>query len=127
MSTSSYTPTIFELKMYYKYVSDHINQTMLVEDLLKNWALSYDDIQWSYDSETDEYVDIYQWLIFPRFCRADYDKLVEAHNPILDSENETWVWITSFWSHYNLYVYPQLINILFGTNISYEDIEKISS
>jgi hypothetical protein len=51
---------------------------------------------------------------------------VEANNPILDDENETWVGITSFGSHYDLYVYPDLINILFGTNISYKDIEKIS-
>ena len=127
MSTSFYIPTITELKSYYKYVSDHINQTMLVEDLLKKWALSYDDIQWSYNSETDEFVDVYQWLVFPRFCRYNYDKLVEAHNPILDSENETWVGITSYGSHYDLYVYPQLINIIFNTNISYEDIQKISS
>ncbi len=127
MSTSFYIPTITELKSYYKYVSDHINQTMLVEDLLKKWALSYDDIQWSYDSEKDEYIDIYQWLVFPRFCRYNYDKLVEAHNPILDSENETWVGITSYGSHYDLYVYPQLINIIFNTNISYEDMQKISS
>ncbi len=116
-----------QLQHYYKYVSYHINQTMLVEDLLKKWALSYDDIQWDYNSETDEYVDIYQWLVFPRFCESDYNKLVEAHNPILDTENETWVGITSFWSHYNLYVYPELINILFWTNITYKDIEKISS
>lgn len=127
MSTSFYIPTITELKSFYKYVSDHINQTMLVEDLLKKWALSYNDIQWSYDSETDEYVDIYQWLVFPRFSRYDYDKLVEARNPILDDENETWVGITSYGSHYDLYVYPQLINIIFNTNISYEDIQKISS
>ncbi|MBP9779218.1 hypothetical protein KBD33_01175 [Candidatus Gracilibacteria bacterium] len=127
MSTSFYIPTITELKSYYKYVSDHINQTMLVEDLLKKGALSYDDIQGSYDSEKDEYIDIYQWLVFPRFCRYNYDKLVEAHNPILDSENETWVGITSYGSHYDLYVYPQLINIIFNTNISYEDMQKISS
>lgn len=100
---------------------------MLVNDLLKKSALSYDDIQWSYNSETDEYIDIYQWLVFPRFCKTDYDKLIEAHNPILDNENETWVWITSFGSHYDLYVYPELINIIFGTNISYEDIEKIKA
>lgn len=100
---------------------------MLVEDLLKKWCLNYDDIQWSYNSETDEYIDIYQWLVFPRFCESDYDKLVGANNPILDSENETWVGITSFGSHYDLYVYPELINILFGTNIRYEDIEKIKA
>lgn len=127
MSNSFYIPTITELRSYYKYVSDHINQTMLVEDFLKKWALSYGDIQWSYNSETDEFVDVYQWLVFPRFCRCDYAKLVEARNPILDSENETWVGITSYGSHYDLYVYPQLINIIFNTNISYEDIQKISS
>lgn len=118
-------PSPFQLKCYYNHVSDHVNQTMLVEDLLKKWALFYDDIQWSYNSETDEYIDIYQWLIFPRFCESDYNKLVEAHNPILDSENETWVGITSFGSHYDLYVYPELINILFWTKITYEDIKRI--
>lgn len=32
------------LHRYYKFVSSHINQTILVEKLLENEIISYDDI-----------------------------------------------------------------------------------
>lgn len=112
-------------KFHYDYVSKHVNQTMLVNDLLKNNFLDYSDIQWGYDEETEEYTDVFQWLIFPNFYGYDYKKLVEAKVPVLETDYNTWVGITSFWSHYDLYVYPELINVIFDTNIRYEDIEKL--
>lgn len=121
------TLSTFQIKNYYNYVSNHINQTCLVNDLLKKWWLTYDDIRGNYISENDEYVEIYQWLVFKNFWQKDYELLVSAHNPILDSENETWVGITSFGSHYDIYVYPELINILFWVNITYEDIERMKT
>ncbi|EKD44515.1 MAG: hypothetical protein ACD_71C00114G0013 [uncultured bacterium (gcode 4)] len=112
-------------KFHYDYVSKHINQTMLINDLLKNNFLDYSDLQWAYDSETDEYINIYQFVLFSNFYGSDFEKLIEAKIPVLDTEYGTWVWITSYGSHYDLYVYPQLINALFDTDIRYEDIEKL--
>lgn len=115
------------LSHYYKYVSSHINQTMLVDNLLKNNIISCDDIQGIYDEETEEYTEVYQWLIFNNFYSSDYEKLIAHNIPVIQSDYETWVGITSFWSHYDLYVYPQIINALFDTDISYEDIMKINA
>ena len=115
------------LSNYYKYVSSHINQTMLVEELLKKSIISYDDIEWIYNEETEEYKEVYQWLIFNNFDSRDYEKLIANNIPVIQSDYETWVGITSFWSHYNLYVYPELINVLFDLNISYEDIENMQT
>ncbi|GAB0174562.1 MAG: hypothetical protein HHAS10_04410 [Candidatus Altimarinota bacterium] len=114
------------LSNYYKYVRSHINQTMLVEELLKKSIISYDDIEGIYDEETEEYREVYQWLIFNNFDSRDYEKLIANNIPVIQSDYETWVGITSFGSHYNLYVYPELINALFDLNISYEDIQNIS-
>jgi len=36
------------------------------------------------------------------------------------------VGITSFGSHYDLYVYPELINALFGLDITYKDINRLN-
>lgn len=115
------------LSHYYKYVSSHINQTMLVDELLKKYIIPYDDIQWIYNEETEEYTEVYQWLIFNNFDSQDYSKLIANNIPVIQSEYETWVGITSFWSHYDLYVYPQIINVLFDTDISYEDIENMQT
>jgi hypothetical protein len=110
---------------HYKYVSENINQTILVHYLLQKWILDYSDLEWAYNAETDEYIDIYQWVIFPHFYGSDFEKLIEANIPVLDTEYGTWVGITSYGSHYDLYVYPELINTLFDINISYEDIHKL--
>ena len=115
------------LSNYYKYVSSHINQTMLVDELLKKSIISYDEIQWIYNEETDEYREVYQWLIFNNFYGSDYEKLIAHNIPVIESDYETWVGITSFWSHYDLYVYPQIINALFNLDISYEDIQKMQT
>lgn len=112
---------------YYKYVSVHINQTMLVDSLLKNEIISYDDILGMYNEETEEYTEVFQWLVFNNFYWDDYEKLIKAGIPVIQSDYETWVGITSFWSHYDLYVYPQLINALFDTDISYEDIQSMNN
>lgn len=110
---------------YYKYISVHINQTMLVDSLLKSNIISYDEIHGIYNEETEEYTEVFQWLVFNNFSNTDYEKLIQSGIPVIQSEYETWVGITSFWSHYDLYIYPELINALFDTNISYEDIESI--
>jgi len=52
--------------------------------------------------------------MFPRFTSCDYEKLIEAEIPVLSTEFETWVGLKLFGSPSDLYVYPELINILFG-------------
>ena len=95
------------------YVHQHIDQTYLVDNLLKKWIVDYCDLQWWQEDEYGNYPEIYQWKMFPRFCEQDYERLIKAQVPVLETEYETWVGITSFGSPYDLYVYPQLINIIF--------------
>lgn len=113
------------LQLHYKHVNSHVNQTMLVEKLLKSEIISYDDISWFYNEAMDEYTEVYQWIVFNNFSEYDYEKLIANNIPVIQSEYGNWIGITSFWSHYDLYVYPEIINALFGTNITYKDIEDI--
>ncbi len=103
------------------YVSQHLNQTFLVEFLFTiPDGISFEDIE---GAESD--TEIYQWLVFPRFSSIDLDHLITANIPVVDSDYGCWVGITSFGSHYDLYVYPELIKALFGIECSYKDIEKL--
>jgi hypothetical protein len=40
---------------------------MLVERLIEQGIVSYDEITNIYDSETDESCEVFQWLAFPNF------------------------------------------------------------
>lgn len=93
-----------------RHVSSWINQTYLVEQLLRNQSIPWDDLRWE---NPDESAHIYQWLAFNHFSICDYDRLVEAGIPVLQTELGEWVGITSFGSPYELYVYPELIEALF--------------
>ena len=96
------------------YVSCHIDQTYLVEKLLRQGIADYDDIEgWKEDKDLC-YPDIYQWKIFPKFTSFDYEKLIAAEVPVLYHEYETWVGVKHFGSPFDLYFHPELINILFG-------------
>ena len=110
---------------HYDYVSSHINQTMLVEYLLTYGIVSFDDIANFYDCSIDQYRKIFQFLAFSNFWQSDYDRLKAANIPVLDTEYGVWVGITSFGSHYDLYVYPELINALFDLDITYGDIRRL--
>jgi len=112
-------------RFHYDHVSSHINQTMLVDYLLTQGIVSYDDIANLYDSTTDQYREVFQWLAFSNFWQADYDCLKAQNIPVLNTEYGVWVGITSFGSHYHLYVYPELINALFNPDITYEDILQL--
>jgi len=98
---------------------------MLVDALLTTGLLDYSEISNAFDPETEEYREIYQWLVFPNFGYGDFEKLSTAGIPVLTSEYGTWVGITSFGSHYDLYVYPELINALFDMDIGYVDVEGL--
>lgn len=108
------------------YVRSHINQTSLVDDLLKRAIFSYDDIENCFDPETEESTEIFQWLTFQSFWESDYERLITAGIPVLTTDYGSWVGITSYGSPYILYVYPELINALFDLNITYKDIERLS-
>lgn len=108
-------------RFHLDYVSHHLNQTLLVEFLLAVPEAIYpEDLEGS-EPETE----IYQWLAFPNFRGYDLERLTEAKIPVIDSEYGAWVGITSFGSHYDLYVYPELILALFDIDCSYGDIEQI--
>lgn len=112
-------------RFHYDHVSSHINQTMLVDCLLAQGIVDYDDIANLYDSTSGECREVFQWLAFNNFWLADYGRLKVANIPVLDTELGVWVGITSFGSHYDLYVYPELINALFDLDIIYEDILRL--
>lgn len=107
-------------QFHYDYVSIHIDQTILVEYLLEEGVLPYDDLT------NDEGREVFQWLAFNNFWAADHGRLKAAKIPVLDTDGYgVWVGVTSFGSHYNLYVYPELINALFDLDITYEDIIRL--
>jgi len=95
-------------------VTSHVNQTYLVDQLLHKGVLHYDDISWLKTDTQGDDLHVYQWLVFPKFWDFHYEKLEEAQIPVLDTDHWTWVGITSFGSPYELYVYPSLIEALFG-------------
>ena len=102
------------------YVSRHINQTRLVLEWLQVNLLSYDDIiGWDEDTE------VFQWLAFNHFYETDYERLKKAGIPFLDSEFWTWVGITSYGSHYDLYVYPELLKALFDVDCDHYDLDSL--
>lgn len=80
---------------------------------------------WIYSEITDEYTEVFQWLVFNNFSELDYAKLVENNIPVIQSEYGVWVGITSFGSHYDLYVYPELIQAIFWADVSYDDIRDL--
>ena len=92
---------------------------------MKQGIISYDDITDLYNSETDEYREVFQWLAFPIFWQLDYKRLIAAHIPVIDGQYGVWVGVTSFGSHYDLYVYSELINALFDLDVVYEDILRL--
>lgn len=98
---------------------------MLVEKLLASEIISYDDISWIYNETTGEYTEVFQWLAFNNFSEWDYESLIENNIPVIQSELGNWVGITSFGSHYDLYVYPELIQAIFGVRVSYDDFQNM--
>lgn len=60
-----------------EYVSEHIDQTRLVNNLLHDGFFDYDEVL-GWDAEEDGYrSEIFEWKVFPRFLPDDYNRLVE--------------------------------------------------
>lgn len=96
---------------------------MLVNHLLSSNPDLWDDVL-GLDENADGYrPEIFQWLAFAGLAWMDYEDLIAAEIPVLDTEYGTWVGITSWGSPYEVYVYPQLIEALFGVRCRAEDIE----
>lgn len=123
----------------YNIVSNHLGQTSLVNKLLENWTIdksliqykkidneSWEEGDWYFKEDSDaELPDIYEWLIFPTFWDSEYEKLVNAWIPILRIDEEDWVGITSYGSHYDLQIYPELIRALFDIETDYQGIRAM--
>ena len=97
-----------------EFVSSHVDQTMFVNELLRDGYLDYSEIEGVEPNEEGEYPKIFQWKLFVNFNESEINRLIEAQIPVLKNCFSSWVGITSFGSPYDLYVYPELINILFG-------------
>ena len=97
-----------------KHVTNHVNQTPLVDHLLERGLLHHADFSWYEPDEDGDYPHIYQWLLFPYFKAWHYECLEIAKIPVIDYEIWTWVGITSFGMPYFADLYPSLIEAIFG-------------
>ena len=104
--------TIHEQRL--DYVSSHVDQTHLVESLFQKQLIDFEDIHGWETWENETRPDIFQWKLFTNFWTCDYERLIKAKIPVLETTFGTWVGITSFGTPYSEYVYPELINALFG-------------
>lgn len=52
----------FDLRL----ITTHVNQTYLVDNLLRKGVLEYEEILNYQENEHGDYPDIYQWLLFPK-------------------------------------------------------------
>lgn len=117
----------------YNTVSNHYGQTYLVQKLLDNWTYNTSMIQYKkYNKDDEEYEDdevslpdIYEWLVFPAFWDSDYEKLIHSWIPVLRTDEEDWVWITSWWCHYDMFIHPELIKALFDRETDYHEIVEM--
>ena len=67
-------------KHHLNYVSYHVNQTFLVDELLKNELIEHEDIHCPHED-----TEVYQWLVFNNFRQYDYEQLEKADIPFIDS------------------------------------------
>lgn len=120
----------------YNMVSNNYKQTSLVQRLLDNWTYSTSMIHCKKNNENEEehyededvevsLPDIYEWLVFPTFWDSDYEKLINSWIPVLRTNEADWVWITSWWCHYDMFIYPELIKALFDIETDYFDIAEM--
>lgn len=118
----------------YSIVEDNFSQTILVNKLLDEWLINHSLIEYHITDLTEEEeesgewensVDIYEWLVFPRLWDSDYEKLIQAWIPVLKTDYGNWVATTSYGSHYDLQIYPELIRALFDIKTDYQGIRTM--
>lgn len=118
----------------YSIVDDNFSQTKLVNNLIDDWLISPSLIEYyiaDLDDEEEESgewertFDIYEWLVFPRLWDSDYEKLIQAWIPVLKTEYGNWVGTTSYGSHYDIQIYPNLIKALFNIDTDYQGIRAM--
>lgn len=103
----------------FRFIDANFNQSDLVEYLLSEWVFSNEDIQ-----GLDEDMYIHKWFVFTRFIDEDYEKLIKAGIPILQTEYQTWVWVTSTGIALEDHFYPKLIKVLYGVDATPDDIRE---
>lgn len=118
----------------YSIVSNHFDQTILVNKLLDDWIITHSLIEYHITGLTEEEeesgewensIDIYEWLVFPELIEPDYEKLIQAWIPVLKTDYGNWVATTSYGCYYEMFIYPELIKALFDIETDYFDIAEM--
>lgn len=118
----------------YKIISNHFDQTLLVNKLLDEWIITHSLIEYNIVNLTEEEeeswewensIDMYGWLVFPDLIDSDYERLIQAGIPVLKTDYGNWVATTSYGSHYDLQIHPELIKTLFDIETDYQGIRAM--
>lgn len=103
----------------FNFIDANFDQTDLVNHLLSEWVFGNDDIQGNNDNS-----DIYQWFVFTRFIDDDYEKLVKGGIPVLKTDYQNWVWITTLNVAFEDQFYPKLIKVLYWVDAEPSELAK---
>lgn len=118
----------------YNIVTNHFEQTSLVNRLFDDWIISHSFIEYHITGLTEEEeesgewensIDIYEWLVFPELIESDYEKLIQAWIPVLKTDYGNWVATTSYGCHYDMFIHPELIKALFDIETDYFEIAEM--
>lgn len=128
----------------YTIVDDNFDQTYLVTMLFdkcifNRWMIQYiheedlideeeEDLNnelYLEDFKSTDLPDIYQWIVMPELWECDFIKLLRGWIPVLRTDCGDWIGITSYWNHYDIQVYPELIKALFNIDTDYQGIRDM--
>lgn len=103
----------------YKFIDTNFDQTNLVNHLLEEGVFDNDSIEGN-----DEENDIYHWFVFTRFIDEDYEKLAEAGIPVLKTDFQNWVWVTTLNVAFEDQFYPELIKVLYWVDATPKELAQ---
>ena len=90
-------------------LSESIDKTSLVQNLLYNNIIYPEDIEWWFEADNkyndDMHPEINYWGLFPSFQGYDYERLIAASFPVLTCELWSWVGLTDNRSVTDVYTY----------------------
>ena len=80
---------MMQLEKTQKLVQIHIskNQTSLVDLVLENYLIQYDEIKNYYDTDDDDIPDILEWWLVSEWLA---DKLIEDGDPVIKNGHGMW-------------------------------------
>jgi hypothetical protein len=108
-------------------VSNHRQQTLLVEELFRTGFFDQGEIRNAEDPETGDERVIYEWHLFPDFSVRDFGDLEAAGIPVLRTRYGSWVGFDSFGSPYDMYVRPKIAEALMGRPVESLEITDARS